>query len=145
MVTALASALIGRISLFALLWSLLRMCTIANASKNLWIAIIRVDWADSAYWGKETEAWLEENRIRSNIMRKGTRGKPISAASARANSKKAEVRARVEHVFGDMKNRYGLYIRTIGFERAETKLLLAAMVYNMNRLISLERRRCSMG
>ena len=105
----------------------------------------RVVWADSAYWGKETEAWLEENRIRSNIMRKGTRGKPISAASARANSKKAEVRARVEHVFGDMKNRYGLYIRTIGLERAETKLLLAAMVYNMNRLIFLERRRCSMG
>ena len=105
----------------------------------------QVVWADSAYWGEETEAWLVENGIRSNIMRRGTSGNPISAASARANSKKAKVRARVEHVFGDMKNRHGLYIRTIGLERAETKLLLAAMAYNMNRLVLLKRRRCSVG
>ena len=105
----------------------------------------QVVWADSAYWGEEREAWLEENGIRSNIMRRGTRGNPISAASARANSKKARVRARVEHVFGDMKNRFGLYIRTIGLERAETKLLLAAMVYNMNRFVFLKRRRCTVG
>ena len=50
------------------------------------------------------------------------------------------IRARVEHVFAHQKNRFGLFIRTIGIARAEAKLTLANLAYNMDRLIFHERR-----
>ncbi|MXP44620.1 hypothetical protein [Allopontixanthobacter sediminis] len=48
--------------------------------------------------------------------------------------------ARVEHVYSHQKNRYGLFIRTIGLARAEAKLTLANFAYNFDRLIFHERR-----
>ena len=44
---------------------------------------------------------------------------------SRANGKKSSIRARVEHVFTHQKERYGLFIGTIGLARAEAKLTLA--------------------
>jgi hypothetical protein len=44
-------------------------------------------------------------------------------------------RARVEHVFAHQKNRYALFIRTIGTARAQAKLTLANLAYNFDRLI----------
>ena len=64
----------------------------------------------------------------------------MSKAASRANAKKSSIRARVEHVFAHQKNRYGLFIRTIGLARAETKLALANLAHNFNRLIFHERR-----
>ena len=57
-----------------------------------------------------------------------------------ANGSKPSVRARIEHVFAHQKNRFGLFIRTIGLARAEAKLTLANLAYNMDRLIFHERR-----
>ena len=102
-------------------------------------------YGDSAYPSKENKRWLKERGLRGKFIEKKPRGKPMPAATARANSKNSKKRARVEHVFGHIKNRYGLYIRTIGLDRAETKLSLAALAYNMDRLIFLKRRRCSVG
>lgn len=48
-------------------------------------------------------------------------GKPKSKATARANAAKSSIRAHVEHVFAHQKNRFNLFIRTIGLARAETK------------------------
>jgi IS5 family transposase len=67
-------------------------------------------------------------------------GKPMSRATARANARKSSIRAVVEHVFAHQKNKFGLFIRTIGLARAEAKLTLANLAYNMNRLIFHERR-----
>jgi hypothetical protein len=61
-------------------------------------------------------------------------------ATARANAKKSAIRAAVEHVFAHQKNRFGLFIRTIGLARAEAKLTLANLAYNFDRLIFHERR-----
>ncbi len=61
-------------------------------------------------------------------------------AGARANARKSAIRARVEHVFAHQKNRFGLFIRTIGLKRAEARLTLANLAYNMDRLIFHERR-----
>lgn len=58
---------------------------------------------------------------------------------ARANAAKSAIRDRVEHVFAHQKNRYGLFIRTIGIARAQAKLTLANLAYNFNRLIFHER------
>jgi hypothetical protein len=38
----------------------------------------------------------------------------------------------VEHVFVHQKNRFGLFIRTIGLKRAEAKLTMANLAYNFN-------------
>ena len=97
-------------------------------------------WADSAYRSQSNEKWLAQKMLVSRIHRKKPKGKPMPKASARANAKKSAIRARVEHVFAHQKNRFGLFIRTIGIKRAEAKLTLANLAYNMDRLIFHERR-----
>ena len=69
----------------------------------------------------------------------------MSEEVTRSNAKIAKVRARVEHVFGHMKYCRGLTIRTIGLARAETKLSLAVLAYNIDRFLFLKRRRCTVG
>ena len=61
-------------------------------------------------------------------------------AVARANAKKSKIRARVEHVFAEQKDRMGLFIRTIGIARAEAAITLANMAYNMKRWCWLDGR-----
>lgn len=97
-------------------------------------------WADPAYRSKANEAWLNRNMLTSRTHRRKPNGKPMSEATSRANGKKSSVRARVEHVFAHQKNRFGLFIRTIGLARAEAKLTLANLAYNMDRLMFQERR-----
>ena len=97
-------------------------------------------WADSAYRSKANEAWLSGKILRSQIHRRKPKGRPMSEATSRANGKKSSIRAHVEHVFAHQKNRYGLFIRTIGLARAEAKLTLVNIAYNMDRLVFHERR-----
>lgn len=96
-------------------------------------------WADTAYRSQRNEKWLARNMMTSRIHRRKPKGKPMPERTARANATKSSVRAKVEHVFGHQKNRYGLFIRTIGLARAEAKLTLANMVYNFDRLIFHQR------
>ncbi len=78
--------------------------------------------------------------LTSRIHRRKPAGKPMPQATARANARKSSIRAAVEHVFAHQKTRFGLFIRTIGLARAEAKLTLANLAYNMDRLIFHERR-----
>ena len=100
-------------------------------------------WADSAYRSQSNEKWLAKNMLTSRIHRRKPKGKPMPEATRRANAKKSSIRASVEHVFGHQKNRYGLFIRTIGLARAETKMILANLAYNFDRLIFHEKRRAT--
>lgn len=97
-------------------------------------------WADTAYRSQRNEKWLAKRLLISRIHRRKPRGKPMAQATSRANAKKSSIRARVEHVFAHQKNRFGLFIRTIGLARAEAKLTLANLAYNMDRLVFHERR-----
>ena len=58
----------------------------------------------------------------------------------KANARKAAIRARVEHVFATQKDRMGLFIRTIGATRAEAKIGLTNLAYNLRRFLFHERR-----
>jgi len=98
-------------------------------------------WADSAYRSQANEKWLAQRMLTSRIHRRKPGGKPMPRNVARANAKKSAIRAAVEHVFAHQKNRFGLFIRTIGLARAEAKLTLANIAYNFDRLIFHERRR----
>ncbi len=98
-------------------------------------------WADSAYRSQANETWLAQRMLTSRIHRRKPAGKPMPRNIARANANKSAIRATVEHVFAHQKNRFGLFIRTIGIARAEAKLTLANIAYNFDRLILHERRR----
>lgn len=66
-------------------------------------------------------------------------GASMPARTAKANAKKSAVRASIEHVFAEQKARMGLFVRTVGLARAKTKIGFANLVYNMRRLLWLER------
>jgi IS5 family transposase len=97
-------------------------------------------WANTAYRSQANEAWLKRQSRVSRIHRRTSRGEPMPERTAKANAAKSKVRARVEHVFARQKDQMGLIIRTIGIKRAEAKITLANLAYNMHRLIFHERR-----
>lgn len=57
----------------------------------------------------------------------------------RSNTGKSVIRSRVEHIFADQKSRMGLFVRTVGIKRAEMKIGLANLVYNIRRFLYLKR------
>ena len=56
----------------------------------------------------------------------------------RANALESKVRSGVEHVFAVQKDKMDLFIRTVGIARAQVKIGMANMVYNMKRLVFLD-------
>lgn len=109
-----------------------RLVTTENTSSEV--------WADKAYRSQRNEKMLAARGLTSRIHRRKPHGRPMSETTSRANARKSSVRAKVEHVFAHQKNRFGLFIRTIGLARAEAKLTLANLAYNFDRLIFHERR-----
>lgn len=97
-------------------------------------------FADTAYCSKTNEDWLKGKMLTSRIHRKKPKGKPMPTRTARANARKSATRSRVEHVFAVMKHKCGLFIRTIGLERARAKIGIANIAYNMSRLVTLQAR-----
>lgn len=53
--------------------------------------------------------------------------------TAKANAKKSAVRATVEHVFAQQKQRMKLTIRSIGIKRAAATIGMANIAYNLMR------------
>ena len=97
-------------------------------------------YADSAYRSAETERHLKARGFRSRIHKRGRRNRPLTEAEAAANTTKSKGRARIEHVFGAQENAPGgRLMRTIGIVRAEVKIGLQNLVYNIRRLVILER------
>jgi IS5 family transposase len=80
-------------------------------------------WPDTAYRSRANEPVLAGRLLRSQILRKKPRGKPMPRRTARANARKAAVRAAVEHVFARHKGPMGLFIRTIGIAGRAPKSL----------------------
>lgn len=90
-------------------------------------------WADTAYRSKKNETWLEKNGFGSDIHHKKPKGRPMSEATSRANGRRSKIRAIVEHVFAHQKARMGLFVRTIGIDRARIEIGMVNLVYNLNR------------
>ncbi len=97
-------------------------------------------WADSAYRSAEIEAKLEAKGYKSRVHRRARRNRPLSRREQAGNTTRSRVRARVEHVFGHQHTSMGgTIVRTIGIVRARAKIGLMNLVYNMSRLVQLER------
>ena len=100
----------------------------------------RAVYADSAYRSKEKEDQLAEDGIPSQICEKGARNHPLTEEQKISNRKKSKVRSRVEHVFGAQAQMGGHTVNTIGILRAEVKIGMMNLVYNMVRLGQLLKR-----
>ena len=94
-------------------------------------------YADSAYRSRPRRSSI---RAAFRIRRRASRNHPLSKAQENANRRKSRVRARIEHVFGAQQTAPGgRIIRTIGIARAKVKIGLQNLVYNIRRLVTLER------
>jgi IS5 family transposase len=89
-------------------------------------------YGDSAYTGEEVQKCIPK-KILNRIHEKGYRNRPLTETQKRNNTAKSKIRARVEHVFGSMRQFGGLFIRSIGIARAEMQIGLINFVYNLKR------------
>lgn len=97
-------------------------------------------YADSAYRSEEQERRLKARGYVSHIHERAYRGKPLTEERKAANTEKSRVRARVEHVFGHIETSMkGCFVRTIGIARAEAKIGLENLAYNISRFAYLMR------
>jgi IS5 family transposase len=91
-------------------------------------------YGDSAYRSAATSSWLNGNGYRDRTHYKGHRSKPLTKRQQATNRRRSPTRARVEHVFGvQSRMARDLIIRTIGIVRAEAKIGLRNLAYNLNR------------
>jgi len=95
-------------------------------------------WADTAYRSKKNEAAIAKAGRVSLIHFKKPPGRPMPGPHQRANRARSKIRSAVEHVFAEQKARMGLFVRTVGIDRAKAKIGLANLAYNMKRLVFLE-------
>jgi len=92
-------------------------------------------WADSAYRSEETLAELKKRGYREHLQRKGCRNRKLTEWEKRGNRTRSRIRSRIEHVFGVQVQMAGnLILRTIGIIRAEVKIGLRNLAYNMHRM-----------
>ena len=98
----------------------------ANSSRDVWV--------DSAYRSKESVKQLKKQGFREHLQRKGSRNNKLTEWEKQGNRTRSKVRSRVEHIFGAQSMTAGnLILRTIGFVRAQAKIGLRNLAYNMNR------------
>ena len=91
-------------------------------------------WADSAYRSATKIASLVAAGYREHIQRKGQRNRELTGAEKRGNHTRSKTRSRVEHVFGVQAQKAGkLILRTIGMARANAKIGLRNLAYNIDR------------
>lgn len=93
--------------------------------------------ADSAYHSAEHEACLIQINAQEFLMRKATRGHPLSQAEQQTNHRISRMRVRVEHIFARIAQMGGDLCRSIGLKRATQHNHLSNLVYNMDRYACL--------
>lgn len=92
-------------------------------------------WADSAYRSEENLADLERRGYREHLQRKGCRHRKLTDWEKQGNHTRSRIRCRVEHVFGMQAQIAGnLILRTVGRLRAEVKIGLRNLAYNIHRV-----------
>jgi IS5 family transposase len=92
-------------------------------------------WADSAYRSEENTTELERRGYREHVQRKGCRHRQLTDWEKQGNRTRSRIRCRVEHIFGMQVQMAGtLILRTIGKVRADVKIGLRNLAYNIHRM-----------
>lgn len=97
-------------------------------------------YADSAYRGGKCDALVNGKALRDKRQHRAYRNKPLTGHQERSNKIRSKVRAHVEHAFAPLKN-WGkrFQIRSIGLKRAAFSIGLGNLIYNMRRLLFLQK------
>ena len=113
----------------------------SQALESLVEAGDKVLYADSAYRSEKISSLLEAKGIANRIHEKGYRNHPLTEEQKASNTEKSRVRARVEHVFGQMTHAMneGLYLQYIGLKRIIAGVGLLNLTYNMIRYEQIRR------
>lgn len=90
-------------------------------------------YADSAYRSEQSGNALEYSGLRNRVIEKGYRNKPLTDAQKIRNRLLSAKRARIEHLFGRMKQLRMDTLRCIGIARASMRIGFSNLVYNMDR------------
>jgi transposase, IS5 family len=95
-------------------------------------------WADSAYRSEGSEEMLSRKNLPSQVHERAYRNTLLTDEQKAKNKEKSSVRARVEHVFGQMNTAMGgLIVHVIGVHRVKVKVTLKNLAYNMQRFVFL--------
>ena len=95
---------------------------------------------DTAYRSKKNQAGLERLGFVPHIHTKKRKGRDMSERAKAANRRRSKIRSLIEHPFARIKHVMGLTARTIGIAHATTKIGMANLAFNIQRLIWLNSR-----
>ena len=92
-------------------------------------------YADSAYKSEVTEQYLKEKNVKSKVIKRAYRNKPLTNAEHKENYKHSKTRVRVEHIFGTLTSQMNnaLNITSIGIDRIKSTIGLLNLTYNLVR------------
>ena len=95
----------------------------------------KVAHADSAYKSQETEEYLKQINVKSKIIKRAYRNKPLTNAEHKENYKHSKTRVRVEHIFGTLTSQMNnaLNLTSIGIDRIKSTIGLMNLTYNLVR------------
>lgn len=101
----------------------------------------KVVHADSAYKSEEIEEYLKEINVKSKIIKRAYRNKPLSNTEHKENYKHFKTRVRVEHIFGTLTSQMNnaLHLLSIGIDRIKSTTGLVNLTYNLVRYEQLVR------
>jgi len=95
-------------------------------------------YADKAYDTRSNQDWLRQERIRSQILKKGANHIKLSQHDIQQNHQKGLVRRNIERIFGHFKQWQGYRrVRYLGLARNQLELTLKAVAYNLKRLVRI--------
>lgn len=95
----------------------------------------KVIHADSAYKSEETEQYFKEKNVKSKIIKRAYRNKPLTNAEHKENYKHSKTRVRVEHIFGTLTSQMNnaLNLTSIGIDRIKSIIGVLNLTYNLVR------------
>jgi len=95
-------------------------------------------FADSAYRSVEQEKRLRDKGYSSHIHERAYRNRPLTEKQKATNTVRSKTRVRIEHIFGHITHSMnGCFVRTIGIARAEAKIGMENLAYNISRFTFL--------
>ena len=101
-------------------------------------------YADSAYASEKHEEWLKKRKVKSRIIKRAYRNKPLTKQNKQFNRLHSGTRATVERVFGVLKLHYGMAkARYMGLSRNRTRFELMCVAHNIKRGPSIRQASCA--
>ena len=95
-------------------------------------------YADKAYYDSKRAKELEAMGIENGIMKRASRGNPLTDEERERNKLIAKIRASVERSFAIIKSKWGhSRARYVGIVKNKIHFTLIAIAYNLRRLCAL--------